>query len=208
MKIERVGENKIRIFVTYDDLEERDIDLDAFNYNSPESQDLFWDLMQQAEIELGFDAQESQLCIEAVSDVEHGFVITITRIEEDGDFESLHKYIKNRYKKKELSSKKKTSSLCSTMLIYSIEGFEELCSLCSMLNSLFTGRSRVYRLESTYYLVLFSVDSNVSDQNKFSSILSEYGDKMHNVDFFEGYLNEYGKCLVSDNALKVLGNMS
>ena len=61
MRIERIGENKIRIFVSYDDLEERDIDLDAFNYNSPETQELFWDLMEQAEIELGFDAQDSQL---------------------------------------------------------------------------------------------------------------------------------------------------
>lgn len=41
MKIERFGENRIRIFVSYDDLEERDIDLDAFSYNSPETQELF-----------------------------------------------------------------------------------------------------------------------------------------------------------------------
>ena len=41
MRIERIGENKIRIFVSYDDLEERDIDLEAFNYNSPETQELF-----------------------------------------------------------------------------------------------------------------------------------------------------------------------
>ena len=98
MRIERIGENKIRIFVSYDDLEERDIDLDAFNYNSPETQELFWDLMEQAELELGFEAQESQLCIEAVSDVEHGFVITITRVDEENDFESFHKFIKNRYR--------------------------------------------------------------------------------------------------------------
>ena len=39
--------------------------------------------MEQAEIELGFEAQESQLCIEAVSDVDQGFVITITRLDDD-----------------------------------------------------------------------------------------------------------------------------
>ena len=109
MKIERFGENRIRIFVSYDDLEERDIDLDSFAYNSPETQELFWDLMEQAEIELGFEVQESQLCIEAVSDVEQGFVITITRIEEENDFESIHKFIKNRYRRKDLSLKKKVA---------------------------------------------------------------------------------------------------
>ena len=45
MRIERVGENKIRIFVTYDDLEERDIDLEAFN-TTLETRS-FWDLMEQ-----------------------------------------------------------------------------------------------------------------------------------------------------------------
>ncbi len=201
MRIERVGENKIRIFVSYDDLEERDIDLDAFNYNSPETQELFWDLMEQAEIELGFEAQESQLCIEAVSDVEHGFVITITRMEEENEFESIQKFIKNRYRKKDLAIKKKTAAVCSTMLIYAVESFDDLSALCAIINPLFKGRSKVYSLEDTYYLVLSSIEGNVSNQNQFDSILSEYADKMPNVDFFEGYLNEYGKCLVSENAV-------
>ena len=50
--------------------------------------------MEQAELELGFETHESQLCIEAVTDVEQGFVITITRIDDDNDFESIHKFIK------------------------------------------------------------------------------------------------------------------
>lgn len=207
MKIERVGENKIRIFVSYDDLEERDIDLDAFSYNSPETQELFWDLMEQAEIELGFEAQESQLCIEAVSDVDQGFVITITRIEEENEFESIQKFIKNRYKKKDLAIKKKTNSICSTMLIYAVDEFDDLCFLASALNPLFTGRSKVYSLENMYYLVLSSIENNVLNQKRFDSILSEYADKMTSVDFFEGYLNEYGKLLAADNAISLFSKL-
>lgn len=207
MRIERVGENKIRIFVSYDDLEERDIDLDAFNYNSPETQELFWDLMEQAEIELGFEAQESQLCIEAVSDVEHGFVITITRIDEDNEFESIQKFIKNRYKKKDLSVKKKSSSLCSALLIYSVDNFDDLCKLCATINPIFSGRSKIYSLDGTYFLVLASCEGNVKNQKQFESILSEYGDKMPNVDFLEGYLNEYGKLIISENAVEYFATL-
>ena len=97
MKIEKVNDNKIKVIVSFDDLEERDIDVSTFSYSSPETQELFWDLMEQAESELGFSVAESQLCIEAVSDVEEGFVITITRIDEEGEFESIHKFIKNKY---------------------------------------------------------------------------------------------------------------
>ena len=206
MRIERIGENKIRIFVSYDDLEERDIDLATFNYNSPETQELFWDLMEQAELELGFEAQESQLCIEAVSDVEHGFVITITRVDEENDFESIQKFIKNRYKRKDLVSKKKPASIYSTMLIYAIENFDDLCKLCSTIEPLFKGRSKVVNHDGIYYLVLTSIDGNITNQNLFDSIMSEYADKMANVDFFEGYLNEYGKVIVNDNAITFFAN--
>jgi len=207
MRIERISDNKIRIFVSYDDLEERDIDLDAFNYNSPETQELFWDLMEQAEIELGFDAQESQLCIEAVSDTDHGFVITITKLEEEAEFESIHKFIKNRYRRKDLSPKKKSQKICSTLLIYAVEGFDNLCRLCSLLHPLYTGRSRAYVLDSTYYLVFSGIEGNVANHKQFESILSEYADKMQSVDFLEGYLNEYGKKLVSENAVAFFAEM-
>jgi adapter protein MecA 1/2 len=207
MKIERVGENKIRIFVSYDDLEERDIDLDTFNYNAPETQELFWDLMEQAELELGFEAQESQLCIEAVSDVDHGFVITITRVDDEGDFESIQKFIKNRYRKKDLSTKKKTSAISSTILIYALESFDDLCALCAIIRPLYTGRSKAYGMDGSYYLVLSSIEDNVKDQSQLESILGEYADKMTNVDFFEGYLNEYGRCLVKENAVPLFAGL-
>ena len=207
MRIERIGENKIRIFVSYDDLEERDIDLEAFNYNSPETQELFWDLMEQAEIELGFDAQESQLCIEAVSDTDHGFIITITRIEEEAEFESIQKFIKNRYRRKDLSLKKRSQKICSTLLIYAVEGFDNLCRLCGLISPLYAGRSRAYVLDSTYYLVFSGIEGNVTNRKQFDSILSEYADKMQSVDFLEDYLNEYGKKLVAENAVAFFADL-
>jgi adapter protein MecA 1/2 len=163
--------------------------------------------MEQAEIELGFESQESQLCIEAVSDVDHGFVITITRMDEENEFESIQKFIKNRYKKKDLTAKKKTANICSTMVIYAVESFDDLCFLCSAINTLFTGRSKAYSLDKTYYLVLTGIEGNVRDQKHFDSILSEYADKMSNVDFFEGYLNEYGKLLINGNAVSFFSKL-
>jgi adapter protein MecA 1/2 len=200
MRIERVGENKIRIFVSYDDLEERDIDLDALNYNTPETQDLFWDLMEQAEIELGFDEHESQLCIETVSDIEHGFVITITRVDAENEFESIQKFIKNRYRRKDLE-KSTTSSAGSKILIYAVDSFDNLCMLSAAICPLYSGRSMVYRLKNTWYLVLKSIENNISNISKFESILSEYADKMPGTEFFEGYLNEYGKSIMKNNAI-------
>lgn len=208
MRIEKISENKIRIFVTFDDLEERDIDLSSFNYNSPETQELFWDLMEQAELELGFETHESQLCIEAVTDVEQGFVITITRIDDDGDFESIHKFIKNRYKRNDLKIKRKTNNICSTIMIYALENFDDLCSLCVRLKPVFAGDSTVHQCEGSYYLVMKRMDGADNDLNKMEGILAEYGDRVLNVLFFEGYLNEYGTVMVEKDAIGFFANMA
>jgi len=208
MRIEKISENKIRIFVTFDDLEERDIDLSSFNYNSPETQELFWDLMEQAELELGFETHESQLCIEAVTDVEQGFVITITRIDEDGDFESIHKFIKNRYRRNELRIKKKTGNICSTVMIYNVDSFDDLCQLCARMKPLYIGESSVYRCEGSYYLVLKRMGGLDHNLTRLESVLAEYGDRVLNVLFFEGYLNEYGCLMVEKDAISVFAGMN
>ena len=54
MKIEKLTDDKLKITLSIDDLEERNINLHSFMYNSPESQDLFWELLQTAEKDYGF----------------------------------------------------------------------------------------------------------------------------------------------------------
>ena len=49
MKIEKIAENKIRIILDSHDLEEKNIDLHTFMSDSIESQDLFLDMLEEAE---------------------------------------------------------------------------------------------------------------------------------------------------------------
>ena len=208
MRIERINENKLRVFLSFDDLEDRDIDLESFNYNTPETQELFWDLMEQAEVELGFDAMESQLCVEAVTDVDHGFVITITRMDDEGEFESIQKFIKNRYKKKELTPRKKAPTLASTVAIYGFADFDTIATACRLASPLFTGSSAAWQCEDNYYLVLYGVEQPTSGVNRLEGLLGEYGDKVSNTQFFEGYLNEYGKRLMQNEAVSMLARFA
>ena len=46
MKIERINENEIKVTISVNDLLERNIDLSSLNYNSPQAQELFWDMME------------------------------------------------------------------------------------------------------------------------------------------------------------------
>jgi adapter protein MecA 1/2 len=204
MKIERVSDNIIKVTISLNDLEERNIDLSSLNYNSPAAQELFWDMMEQAEIEFGFNVSESQLIIEPTPDSDEGFIITITKLDEDGDFESIQKYIKNRFKKTDVRVKKKGRRLLSTLMIYSFNCFEDLGDLCKKLQDVYSGDSTLYKYRNTYYLVLTRSSFNVSNPRIFEALLGEYGRKVANVNFYEGYLNEYGTKIAEYNAIEVL----
>lgn len=52
LKIEKLTENKIRIILDMQDLQEKNIDLHSFMSDSLESQDLFYDMLDKAEKEI------------------------------------------------------------------------------------------------------------------------------------------------------------
>lgn len=206
MKIEKIGENIIKVTISLNDLEERNIDLAALSYNSPAAQELFWDMMEQAELEFGFNAADSQLVIEPSANNEDGFIITITKLDDDSDFESIQKYIKNRYKKSDVRVKKKTRKVYSTLLIYSFKSFEDLCALVKNISPIYSGESTLYQLNDMYYLVLTRSSFTVAKPRLLEIQLDEYGKRVTNINFYEGLLNEYGAKIIEDNAVNVLDN--
>jgi adapter protein MecA 1/2 len=204
MKIEKISDSIIKVTISLNDLEERNIDLNTLNYNTPATQEFFWDLMEQAEEQLGFNLSDSQLIIEPVPDTDYGFVITITKIDEDGDFESIHKYIKSRLKKSDLRVKKKSRKVSTSLLLYSFRNIEDVCGLAGKLVGLYDGESTLYRYRNTYYLALTRSGLIAANSRMFELILSEYGTKITNISFFDGYLNEYGEKIIEYNALDVI----
>ncbi|TYQ16097.1 UNVERIFIED_CONTAM: adapter protein MecA 1/2 [Acetivibrio alkalicellulosi] len=204
MRIEKINDNKIKVTISLNDLEERNIDLNSLNYNSPAAQELFWDMMEQAEMQFGFSASDAQLCIETVPDSDEGFVVIISRIDEDGEFESIQKYIKNKFRKTDLRVKKKNKKVCSSIVIFSFDEFNNLCLLCKRLCDMYSGESTLYKLKNVYYLLLTKNSWSVTNLNSFELILNEYGNKIKNTNFYEGYLNEYGVKIIDCNAIESL----
>ena len=82
MKIEKLTENKIKITINIDDLAEKNIDLYSFMHNTPETQDLFWDILNKAEKECGFNVDNSMICVEASTSGAGNFVLIVTKTNE------------------------------------------------------------------------------------------------------------------------------
>ncbi len=202
MRIEKVNENVLRVTITLNDLEERNIDLGSLNYNSPAAQELFWDMMEKAEEEYGFASNDSQLIFEASPENEDGFVVTITKVDSDGEFESIQKYIKSKYKNSDLRQKKKKSKVCSALKIYCFESLDDLCRLAKQITAVYKDESTLFKCKNSYYLLLTGSSSSASQS--LDNIMCEFSTQVSNASFFEGYLNEYGEKIIEDKAIETL----
>lgn len=80
MKIERINENKIKCTLNRDDLDSRNIMLTEFAYGSEKARAFFRDLMIQAEDEVGFEAEDIPLMIEAIPVNQDCIILFVTKV--------------------------------------------------------------------------------------------------------------------------------
>lgn len=206
MKIEKIAENKIKFTLTSDDLEERHIDFLSLRQNTPEAQDLFWDMLHEAEQLYGFTTSNCQLFVEAMSVLGGNFVVTVTRVADDDDFESINKYIKSKLKKSDIKPKKKSLKKSNIPIIYHFENIDNIINLSKVLSYHYDNKNTLYKYKGQYYLVFSNLYLTSDDKNSLFAHLNEYGSKVENEAFIEGAINEYGEVIINKNALKVLYN--
>lgn len=81
MKIEKVNDNQIRCTLTREDLADRQIKLSELAYGSEKARGLFRDMIQQANYEFGFEADDIPLMVEAIPLSSESIVLVITKVE-------------------------------------------------------------------------------------------------------------------------------
>ncbi len=87
MKIERISENQIRCTLNKHDLMERHLKISELAYGSEKAKELFRDMMEQANIDFGFDADDIPLMIEAIPTSRESIVLVITKVENQEEFD-------------------------------------------------------------------------------------------------------------------------
>lgn len=192
MKIEKLNENKIKITINIDDLAEKNIDLYSFMHNTPETQDLFWDILNEAEKECGFNVDNSMICVEASTSGAGNFILIVTKTNEKP---MLTANLNNAYKKKNLKLKRKSISLTSPQNIYQFESFDDICEFVKVIDTSKIENDILYSMNEKYYLQ--------SSNMPFNNIL-EYASIARNPKLLEGKLKEYGKVLAGQNALQTI----
>jgi adapter protein MecA 1/2 len=88
MRIEKLNDNQIRCTLTRDDLASRHIKLSELAYGTDKAKDLFRDMMQQASTDLGFEADNIPLMIEAIPLPNECIVLIITKVEDPEELDT------------------------------------------------------------------------------------------------------------------------
>ena len=88
MKIEKVNDHQIRCTLTREDLAKRDLKITELAYGTDKAKELFQDMMQQANIEFGFDAEDTPLMIEAIPINSECIVLIITKVEDPDELDT------------------------------------------------------------------------------------------------------------------------
>lgn len=81
MKIERISSSQIRCILTGEDLASRQLRLSELAYGTEKARALFRDMMEQAAIQCGFDAENYPLMIEAIPLGADSIVLIVTKVD-------------------------------------------------------------------------------------------------------------------------------
>ena len=187
MRLERLTYNKIKIFLTQDDLSERGLTKEDIWKDSMKWHQLFHDMLEEASEEFGVEIQGS-VAVEIFSMHAQGMIMIVT-MEEHSDEELLQ----DGFIEMQLIMDG------SEEILYKMEDFENVIGLAKCLEILKTTNASLYWYNNHYYIHL--TKQKADDINKLVAILSEYGNpsvvSIHMI-------KEYGTEIIKDHAVEKL----
>jgi adapter protein MecA 1/2 len=185
MRLERLNYNKIKIFLTFDDLVERGLTKEDLWKDTFKVHQLFRDMIAEASEELGFEINGS-VAVEVYSLPAQGMVVIVTSEDEmtDEEDEFSDDYIEMQVTLDE-----------SDDIFFEFRTLEDVIQLAERLYALGCHGGSLYSYEGRFYL--YFAESTI-DTDDFVAILAEYGSPstltIHRV-------QEYGKKLMDEQAI-------
>ncbi|BCU81754.1 adapter protein MecA [Polycladomyces abyssicola] len=190
MRVERLGRDKVRFYLSMDDLLDRGINKEDMWRDIPKVHELFNDMMEQAYQELGFEIS-GPVAVEVFALPTQGMVVVVTRgrtpeTDDDLDVDDMYEL--------EVTLEE------SEQIIFRFSDFEDLVQAAIRLKSLIRGGGKVYAYQNQYFLV-FDEEIQTDDLQAVIAILTEFGEPSTVT---EHMLAEYGKPVMMEHAIEQL----
>lgn len=174
MRFEKITDNKIKIFFSFDDITKNHLSPQMLFSNNSIFQDFIQSVLKSAENNLNFKVDDENILIEILN-YNDGFVFIITKMNSA--------FIEN----------------IGNNIYYKFNCFNDFLDFCTYIKNMnwsVLESFSLFILNNSYYLYSFE-----DIPNDFDNILCEFCSKKINQNGFSGILNEYGKNIFITNAI-------
>lgn len=182
MKIIRIEQDRIKVELTADDLQDMNIDISKLTPNSPELSLFLCDIMDAVKEETGFSLDSGQVVVEASSG-EGGIVLMLSRIRRGID--------RSRIRGVRAVRKNET-------VIFEFYRFEDLAGLLLNIDRKYIENMRLYMYHSEFYLAV--------PRSGIPVLIYEYSMKNRRSSVAESILAEYGRFIADGDKLCIMAN--
>ncbi|PAE43827.1 genetic competence negative regulator [Neobacillus sp. YX16] len=189
MRLERLTVNKIKIFLTSDDLMERGLSKDDIWKDSIKWHQLFHDMLEEASEEFDVEIQGS-VAVEIFALQTQGMIMIITV---DENIEEEEEVLFDGFVEMQVRVEG-----CENLL-YQFDSIEDIIDLSHRLTPLQVSGGSLFSYNNRYYLLINNLDPSLVE--KIAAYLSEYG----NPSIISTHvLAEYGNQIIKDNAVETI----
>ena len=178
MKFEKITDNKLKVVFTKEDMDSHNVSKETFLSDCSEFQDIFQNLLQEAERQVDFKANDCKLIFEALMANDDGFIFTITKIFSDIDI----------------------FNILSSPIILKLDDLNDFLNLFTYINNMnnlsFDVNSctfSLYLYDKNYYLYIENQEGFFQESLIYTFM--EFGELVPFSVQFIGSLNEYGKSI-------------
>ena len=208
MEIIMISENKLKLMLTRQELEEFDLEAEELDYSKTETKRMFWDILNRLKRNVGFQTDGYRVLVQIFPSRDGGCEMFITKIADlcyhptqDNDANSseeseplLH------YKPSHHMGGKGSPGT------FGFEQLEWLITVCRRLIGIgYAGKSSAYISDDRrFYLFLEGLDPTGFLPLDEYSFIAEYGSS-ENVEALQDFLCEHGQLLCERDAVEQLG---
>ncbi len=193
MELIRIGDSKLKIMLTAQDMARYAITPEALDYENTETRRAVWQILDEAKQKTGFDAASDRVLIQVYPSRAGGCELYVTKV------------------LPQVAAGNSASAVRSLgdggrAGLYAFSGLPETLTVCSLLlRSGYSGESAAYAGDDgRYYLVIREKTGEGCAPFAFYCLAEEYGEKVTGGSQKLAYIKEHGQCLCPSQAVERL----
>ena len=229
MKIERISDSQIRCTLSNFDLSERNLNLSELAYRTEKARRLFREMVQKAYDEVGFDAEDIPLMVEAIPLSNDSIMLVITKVDDpeevdtrfskfapapEGDFSELRGEIADpgleggevftalRDAGSETAGRPRTR-------VYQFSCLDKVIEAAGIVGTAEGITDTLYKNpeDGSFYLVMTDSSGSAEAFSTVCNKLSEYGSRVKETYSSPSYYEEHYELILKERALERLAKI-